>query len=156
MSVFLSHQYERQNYSDLNSHGVLKENKRIVLNSIDLNNENDPKNYDIYLFPDQSEEDIINNTPKKKSSLKWNKTIKIGIISGEENQGNNIVFSQNESSKENELTEDERDKIKDDIREIMIRVYRPEVSKIKEDEKNILNIVRLQFGREYFISILNT
>ena len=134
----------------------MKENKRIVLNSIDLNNENDPKNYDVYLFPDQNEEDLINSTLEKKSTIKMTKTIKIGIISGEENQGNNIVFSQNVSGKENELTEDEKDKIKDDIKEIMARVYRPEVSKIKEDEKNILNIVKFQFGREYFISILNT
>ena len=156
MSVLLMHQYESQNLSDLNSHGVLKENKRIVLNSIDLNNENDPKNYDVYLFPEQSEEDLINSTPKKKSTMKKAKTFKIGIISGEENQGNNIIFAQNVSGKENELTEDERDEIKDDIREIMARVYRSEVSKIKEDEKNIFTSVKLQFGREYFISILNT
>ena len=161
VSLFLSKQYEIQNDSNINSHGVLKENKRIVKMPIELNNEEDPEEINIFLFPGKNIEDLTNNKENKESSknlnLKKTKTIKMGIISEEkDNKENNIKITQNISNNENDLSEDDKDEIKDNIREIMTRVYRSETSKIEEDKRTIIDSMKTQFGRVYFISILNT
>ena len=80
----------------------------------------------------------------------------MGIISEEEENKKNIVkMSQTLTFKEYELSEDEIDEIKDNIREIMTRVYRSDVSKIEEDKKMIIDSLKTQFGRDYFTKILN-
>jgi hypothetical protein len=81
----------------------------------------------------------------------------MGIISEEkDNKENNIKITQNISNNENDLSEDDKDEIKDNIREIMTRVYRSETSKIEEDKRTIIDSMKTQFGRVYFINILNT
>jgi len=139
----------------------LKENKRIIENLIELNNSNDPKNFDVYLFPDQNKENLINKTKNKNVKniiprLKKAKSNKIGIISDKSSEENKIKYSISLAIKEYKLTEDEKDEMKDLIREIMARVYRSELSNIEEDKKAILKLIKTKFAREYFISILNT
>ena len=152
----------RQNISNMNDHGILKENKRIIENLIELNNYNDPKNFDAYLFPGQNKENLINETKKSKDvknnilRLKKTKTSKIGIILDNNSKENKIKYCYSLAKKEYKLTEDEKDEIKDNIREIMTRVYRSEFSRIDEDKKTVLKLIKTKFGREYFISILNT
>ena len=57
---------------------------------------------------------------------------------------------------ENELTEKQKDQIKDDIKDIVIKIFK---SQIKEDTKALKNeIFRLldkSFGREFFISLIS-
>ena len=161
VSLFLSKQYEEQIFTNINAHGVLRENKRVIKKPIELDNKNDPENFDVFLLPGQNLDDLINNDKniktKTSGGYKKNKTIKMGIISEEnDDKENNIKMTQCISNKENELSEDERDEIKDNIREIMTRIYRSDVSKIEDDKKTILNCMENQFGRDYFISILNT
>ena len=161
VSLYLSKQYEEQIFTNINAHGVLRENKRVIKKPIKLDNANDPEFFDVFLIPGQNIEDIINNDKiiKTKSSdgYKKTKSIKMGIIAGEkDDKENNIKMTQCITNKENELSEDEIDEIKDNIREIMTRIYRSDVSKIEDDKKTILNCMESQFGRDYFISILNT
>ena len=149
------------NIINMNDNGILKENKRIIENLIELNNSNDPKNFDVYLFPDQNKENLINKTKNKVVKniiprLKKAKSNKIGIISDKSSEENKIKYSISLAIKEYKLTEDEKDEMKDLIREIMARVYRSELSNIEEDKKAILKLIKTKFAREYFISILNT
>ena len=66
----------------------------------------------------------------------------MGIISKEEDiKKNNIKISQALPNKEYELSEDEIDEIKDNIREIMTRVYRSDVNKIKEKKILIIKLL---------------
>ena len=157
--LFLFKQYEIQNDSNINAHGVLKENKRIMQMPIELNNEEDPEMIDIFYFPGKNIEDLINDNKKEtpnNKNLRKTKSIKVGIISEEkDNKENNIKYTQNISN-ENDLTEDDKDEIKDNIREIMTRIYRSETKQLNEDKKTIIDSMKTQFGREYFISILNT
>ena len=163
IAIFLSNKYEGKNDVFINNHGVLRENKRIMEKPIELSNENDPNEYDIYLIPGQKIENLIddknNKSPNPSNNIetKKTKTIKMGFISDEEsNNENTIRYSQTIFYKENDLTEDEKDEIKDNIKEIMTRVYRSDVTKIEDDKKTIIDSMKKQFGREYFVSILNT
>ncbi len=163
VSLFLSKQYDQQLDENINFHGVLKENKRIIKNPIKLNNENDPETYDLFLLPEQDINNLIydNNQQKEKGKsnnpLRKSKTIKIGMIREEnDDKENNIKITQLIPNREDELSEEERDEIKDNIREIMTRIYRSDVSKLEEDKKTIMSCMEKQFGRDYFVSILNT
>ena len=151
---FLSKHYDKPKFTQVNDHGVLYENKRVIKKSIELNNDNDPKEIPIYYIP-KSKDESKDNIGKKGENIKKIKSIKVGIIAKEEdNKKNNIKISQILPNKTNELTEDEIDDIKDNIREIMARIYKSDVRKIEDDKKVIIDSLRTQFGREYFTNII--
>ena len=150
ISNFVFKEYDKKKVTPLISYGLLSENKRIINKSIELNNDDDPKMIDVYIFPEQNK-DILYQT-KKRRSIKSNK---IGIISDNDNNKNNIKFSQLKPNDENILSEDDRDEIKDNIREIISRIYRSDSSKMEEDKKTIIGLMETRFGREYLISIFN-
>ena len=143
----------------VNDHGgVLFENQRLIKRNFELNNKNDPQENKIFYITNQNEKKENKDKDNKKSSYKLPKmkSIKMGIISEEEDNNKNIIkISQTLTFKEYELSEDEIDEIKDNIREIMTRVYRSDVSKIEEDKKMIIDSLKTQFGRDYFTKILN-
>ena len=156
----LSQKYESEKQINLNFNGILKENRRIIERPIELNNSNDPEEYDIFVFPGENIENLKIENKKKNSNVgseyKKTKSIKMGIISEEsDNNENKIKISQYISSNEKDLDEYEKDEIKDNIREIMTRIYRSDLRKLEEDKKNIMNSMEHQFGREYFVNILN-
>ena len=53
---FLVKQYDRPIYTNVNSHGVLFENKRVFDRSIELTNDDDPEEYPIFYIPKQKNE----------------------------------------------------------------------------------------------------
>jgi len=75
------------------------------------------------------------------------------IISAD-GKSNSISRSYCIRNKENELSEDEKDEIKDTIREIMTRVYKSEIKNIKEDVDSIMGLMEIKFGRDYLLNIL--
>ena len=143
----------------VNDHGgVLFENQRLIKRNFELNNKNDPQENKIFYITNQNEKKENKDKDNKKSGCKLPKmkSIKMGIISEEEDNKKNIIkISQTLTFKEYELSEDEIDEIKDNIREIMTRVYRSDVSKIEEDKKMIIDSLKTKFGRDYFTKILN-
>ena len=152
---FLSKHYDKPKFTKVNDHGVLFENKRVINKSIELSNDYDPKEIIFYYLP-KSKEEIKDNNIKKRPTLKKNKTLKMGIISKEEDiKKNNIKISQILPNKENELSKDEIDEIKDNIKEIMSRLYKSDIRKIEEDKKLMFDSLKTQFGREYFTNILH-
>ena len=162
ISLYLKSQNKIEKDENINNHGVLRENKRIIKNPIELDNDKDPESYDLFLLPSQDINKLI-YTPKKElkrgksDSFRKVKSIKMGIIREERDDKENIIkITQLMPNKENDLSEDERDEIKDNIREIMTRIYRSDVSKLDEDKKTIMSCMEKQFGRDYFVSILNT
>ena len=159
---FISKQYN-PNSNNLNNKGILKENKRIVGRKIILSHENDPEKYFLFLIPENNKKEVENNFNDKKNedkkldaSLdnKKRKSTKITIISGDGNSVNNIRYSIYRRNKEYDLTEEEKDEIKDNIKDIMTKVYKSEIKNIKEDEKAIIDLMKTKFGRDYLVNIL--
>ena len=53
------------------------------------------------------------------------------------------------------LSEDDRDEIKDDLRELMAKIYKLGERKIdNEDKKKVIDSFKTQYGRDYFLSLL--
>ena len=152
---FLAKYYDKPKFTHVNDHGVLFENKRVINKPIELSNDYDPKEIIYYYLP-KSKDVVKDNSINKRPTLKRNKTLKVGIISKEEdNKKNNIKISKILPNKENELSKDEIDEIKDNIKEIMSRLYKSHIRKIEEDKKLIFDSLKTQFGREYFTNILH-
>ena len=169
INSFVSKEFESYNQY-LNNKGVLKENQRIIGRPIKLSHENDPKNYTIFTIPQtlttlssisetssqkkenetNSEISIDNSSSMKKHS------IRLKIISGDGKNEQKIRFSIYVRIKKWELTEDQMDEIKDNIRGIMTRLYKSEIKNIEEDKKTIMNCINTQFGRNYFISVITS
>ena len=159
--------YERY----LNSHGVLKENRRFVGRPIKISNENDPKNFVKFIIPENKidkniDKDNQENDDRKKKEIETNtnitkdnsnkikrKSTRMRIISGEGN--NNVNYSVCIRNKGVELTEDQIDDLKDSVREIMTRVYKSELKNIVEDEKTIMEIIKTKFGRDHFVNVIS-
>ena len=159
--------YERY----LNSHGVLKENRRFVGRPIKISNENDPKNFVKFIIPENKIDKNIDkgnqeNDDGKKKEIETNtnitkdnsnkikrKSTRMRIISGEGN--NNVNYSVCIRNKGVELTEDQIDDLKDSVREIMTRVYKSELKNIVEDEKTIMEIIKTKFGRDHFVNVIS-
>ena len=80
---FLSKHYDKPKFTQVNDHGVLYENKRVIKKSIELNNDNDPKEIPIYYIP-KSKDESTDNSGKKGENIKKIKSIKVGIIAKEE------------------------------------------------------------------------
>ena len=150
--TFLSNQYEKKEDKNINAHGVLKENRRIMERPIELSNDCDPKEFYFFVIPDKN---IIKKNTNNSIQIRRSKKIKIGIIEND-NKDNNIKINKYISNAQNELTEDEMDDIRDNIREIMTRIYRSDLSKLEQDKKTIMNAMNSQYGRNYFLTVLNS
>ena len=159
-------------YKYLNSQGVLKENKRIVGRPFDLISENDPQNYNIFILPKEKDKDLISINNSSNSKIKINemsseKSIlnsssqkissnKLKIISGDEKNVKTTRYSFYIRKRGAELSEEQIDEIKDNIRETMTRVYKSEIKDLKEDEKIIMDCIKEEFGRDYFINVITS
>ena len=78
----------------------------------------------------------------------------IAFVLNEEDYLNNrmsIIFEY----KDYGLSEDDRDEIKDDLRELMAKIYKLGERKIdNEDKKKVIDSFKTQYGRDYFLSLL--
>ena len=158
---FLSKHYNNQIYANMIIEGILPENKRIFHNLIELSNDNDPEKIEIYYTPNQKNKiyDKKNseiNTKKSDEKLKKIKIIeKVSVSKEEEIKKNDLKLSEDSLNEKFGLSEEEIDEIKDNIKEIMTRIYRSDIRKINEDKRILSDSLKTQFGKNYFINILS-
>ena len=160
ITQFLLNHYNQPNYANMIVEGILPVNKRIFNGPIELSNEDDPEKIEIYYPPEQKKEidkkfkSELNTNENSSSKLKEMKIIEMGPKK-EEIKNNEIKISESLLNKENKLTEEEMDDIKDNIKEIMTRMYRSDLKKIEQDKNILIDSLKTKFGRDYFINILS-
>ena len=128
-----------------NGQGILKENRRIIDQPITLNNGNVPKNYIIFRIPEE-----INSKILIENSSSNNKGLKTILEKGKkpENIGSSSYINNNKS----QLTEDDQEKIKEDVQKIMTDIYKGENKKLNYNK--ILGYININFGKDYIIDII--
>ena len=137
------------NASSLNEKGVLKEDKRIIGSIVALNEGEEPKTYKYYQIPGSNikvkeeekkkkeEQEIDMNEIKEKSNtIMKNKNI---LVKGKKQEGN--------------LSEREKEDIKDNIKDILTRAFKSEELN-QDDTKNLVTFIDNSFGREFFLSAI--
>ena len=147
MALFIKEIFGQQKYE----HPKIIDNKDIL----QLHNSNDPENYVIYEFKQTVEDNKIKNKKSvgDSSSLgsKHKSFRRMRLIST--NTKNNFVNCPN-YLRDEILSEDQKDDIKDTIREIMTKVYKSEKLSVEEDKRLLLDSVKTDFGFDYFVSII--
>ena len=135
MNNFLKKEFKDKEY--LNKNGVLKENKRIIYNDINISNNNDLKNLEYYLTEEEKKE---NENDKKKE----NKKQKIKKI-------NKKNFND-----ESKLKEIENEEIKDNMKTTLKHIFKSEFLNITDDINSLLLSLGKEFGKKYFIDIIES
>ena len=139
------------NKETLTSKGVSAENQRVVENILSFNNINndEPLYYKYYTIPCIPVE--IKETFKKRKEMK---TLRIEVKKKNEKITNEIknrllLRGINVS----DLTETEREQIKENIQEILTRVFTSE-GLTEEDKHEISRAIETSFGRDFFINLI--
>ena len=140
MNYFLKREFKDKEY--LNVDGILKENKRIIYNDIDISNKNDVKNLVYYL----TEEEKIENENSKMEGDKDNKKKK----------KNNKHLKQKDLNDELKLKEIENEEIKDSMKTTFKHIFKSEFLNVENDINSLSSLLEKEYGKEYFTNIIES
>ena len=143
-------QKEFKNRRFLNEKGIITENKRIIENDINLLNENDVNNYGYYMTQEEKEEENLRIDEKKQKKIIFEDN-KVNII----NDNNNFKqTNDNKEKKEEEiLSKTDKEDIRDNIKEILIRAFKSERINVTKDSFVLLSSIEKIYGINYFVYI---
>ena len=136
MNNFLKKEFKDKEY--LNQNGVLKENKRIIYNDINISNNNDLKNLEYYLTEEEKKENENDKNKENKKNKKINKKI-----------------NKKDFNDESKLKEIENEEIKDNMKTTLKHIFKSEFLNITDDINNLLLSLEKEFGKKYFIDIID-
>ena len=135
-------------------------NKLVIDKLFKFNIKDFPSSYKIFLIPGN----IINK--KKENNLEQNninstnekerRSTRIKIISGEEQNENRVRIASLINKTDNELNEEQKDEIIDNIKDIMKRVYQSKLLNVKEDQEILMDSIKTKYGRDYFVNIVGS
>ena len=144
----INHIMRKEFGNSLNENGILTENKRIVYNGIDITNKNDIKELEYYITKEEiNEKDEIVN--KKETDKEKRITEKIIDI-----DNNNYEKESYEDENQEELTDLEKEDIRDNIRGTLTRVFKSEKMNIKKDTAVLLSSLQKEYGKNYFVNVI--
>ena len=134
--------------------GLLVSNRRITeyIQKINNNNYNND-NFNIYLIPE-------NESNEKKISLLSDILVKKDTAK-EKPASSKIIMSQlvkyiNTKTNKNELSDKEKDAMKEKIKDFTIKIFKSEeIETTGNDKKELQNDLNTKFGREFFVNLLS-
>ena len=149
-------QKEFKNRHLLNEKGIIKENKRIIDNDINIYNENDVNNYGYYMTPEEKEEENLRGDEKKQKKIIFEDN-KINIVNDNNNfkqTNDNIEKKGEKEEKEEILSNADKEDIRDNIRETLTRVFKSERVNVTKDSSILLSSIEKMYGVNYFVDII--
>ena len=147
-------QKEFKNRHLLNEKGIIKENKRIIYNDINLSNENDINDFGYYMTQEEAKEENLKKDQKKEKKIKFEE-FQENITNNKTNivKKNANKISKPKSEDEN-LSTSEKEDIRDNIRETLTRVFKSERVNVNNDSSVLLSSIKSNFGVNYFVDII--
>ena len=133
---------------------ILSRYKRILSNPINLQNEYNITNCIYYPLSKEKYEIMLNSVNQKdlenkKTNEKNHKKTKF-ITTKDTNEKSENCLNQKESV----LSEDDKEDIKDSIRDILTRIFKSGKIDTKQDQKILLKSMESEFGKDYFINTI--
>ena len=132
----------------LNENGILKESKRIVKYDININNKNDIKEFEYYMTKEEMCEENENSNNKETDKEKGEI---VNIIDADNTNLDNEFYDDDEQQ---ELTDLEKEDIRDNIRGTLTRVFKSEKVNIKTDTSTLLSSLKKEYGKNYFVNVI--
>ena len=147
----------KQEFKDrylLNEKGIIKENKRIIYNDINLSHENDINDFGYYMTQEEAKEENLRKHQKKEKKIKFEE-FQENITN---NKTNCVQKNANKISKpkleEDNLSTLEKEDIRDNIRETLTRVFKSEKVNVNKDSSLLLSSIKKNYGVNYFVDII--
>jgi len=138
----------------LNENGIIKENKRIIYNDINLSNENDINDFGYYMTQEEAEEEKLKKDKKKEKKIKFEE-FQENITN---NKDNSVQKNDNKKLKpkleDENLSIWEQEEIRDNIRETLTRVFKSEKVNVSKDSSFLLSSITKNYGVYYFVDII--
>ena len=134
----------------LNENGILKENKRIVYNAINISNKNDIKELKYYMTKEEISENNENINNKEIDKDGGEKGVIENFINIDENNIINEIYDENQEK----LTDLEKEDIRDNIRGTLTRVFKSEKVNKKKDTNVLLSSLEKDYGKNYFVNVI--
>jgi len=136
-------------------------NSFIIDNLIKFDSKDFPTSYKIFLMPNnttknKNENNLDINNNQNGSRISKRRSTKIKIISGEKQNEKGIRYAHVINERDDELNEEQKDEIIDNIKDIMKRVYKSNLLNVKEDQEILMDSVKTNFGRDYFVNIIGS
>ena len=142
----------------LNEKGIIKETKRIIDNDINISNEKDVNNYGYYMTKEEREEQDLRRGEKKQKKIIFEDN-KVNVVNIE-NDSNNFKQTNDNNEKKGEeeqniteLSNAEKEDIRDNIRETLTRVFKSERVNVTKDSAVLLSSIENIYGVNYFVDI---
>ena len=137
-----------------------RSNKHIIDKLFKFNKENNPNSYKIFLIPNnimnKKEETNLEKINLNSINKRKRRSTKIKIISGEKENNEEVRYAYIIKEKEDELNEEQKEEIVDNIKDIMKKVFKSKLDNIKEDKEILMDSVKTKFGRDYFVNIMSS
>ena len=129
-----------ENY--FNPNIIMKINKKIINNKVFLEHSKIPSKYNYYIIPNQ---EFNFEVEKRKKSIRISKS---NLNKIKENKNN-------KDNKENELTQEEKDDIKENIADVLTKIFKNEKLSDKEESKKLISdSLSTDYGKDLYTNIL--
>ena len=134
----------KDNTNSLNTNEILEENNRIIYNEINISNKNDIKELFYFITPEEKSE---NEKNKVKHSNEDFQSIKSKNLE-------NKTSNNNKNNKNDDLNDIEKEDIRDNIKGTLTRVFKSEKVNLKKDTEVLLESLKKDYGKNYFVDII--
>ena len=152
ITLFLQKEFKSRHL--LNEKGIIKENKRIIYNDINLSNENDINDFGYYMTQEELKEENLRKNQKKEKKIKFEE-FQENIINDKTNAIYKNANKKLESKLEKEnLSSSQKEDIIDNIRETLTRVFKSEKVNVSKDSDVLLSSIESNYGVNYFVDII--
>ena len=152
VNYYLKEMFNYRQY--LNENGIVKENKRIVYNDINISNKNDVKSIGYYITEEEKNENEKNkNNIKEEKKKLQNKKDNNKKDNNKKKDNKNVEkdFSDNDDE---ELSNVEKEDIRDNIRGTLTRVFKSDKVNVVKDSAVLISSLEKEYGRKYFVDII--
>ena len=112
----------------------LKSNKRVIKNEILLDPKKIPSKYQFYIIPNQ---EFNFEVEKRKKSIRYKN-----------------LNESNTNLKKGELTQDQKDDIKENIIDVLTKIFKNEEMDFEENKKLVMDSLLTDYGRELYTDVL--
>lgn len=153
INFYLKKEFKEPNI--LNAKGILKENKRIIYNDINISKANELKEFEYYITKEESmenenKEDLKNKQMKTENESKDNNSYNNNEIITKDSENNILDDDESQSG----ITEIEKEDIRDNIRSTLTRVLKCEKVNVANDTAVLKSSVEKEYGKIYFVSVI--
>ena len=133
----------------LNEKGIVKQNRRIIYNDIDISNKNDINSFGYCMTKEEKKDNEMNKALGAETKKENDEDNRDKVDKNLEKK----LFDPDDESN-SELTEIQKEDIRDNIRGTLTRVFKSEKLNLTKDSAVLSSSLESQYGKNYFVNVI--